>query len=91
MVPGFAYTIEMKSKVVDAFLRLEDPSGKQVAENDDAAAIRNRPKIHIVYRPGPPGSLQDLRHHFRWQPDRSLHVGVRQADNSSPRTCPAAK
>ncbi|MFO0967343.1 MAG: PPC domain-containing protein [Gemmataceae bacterium] len=51
-----AYTIAMASKDFDAFLRLEDPSGKQVAQDDDSgpgldAEIRAfKPAVSGVYR-----------------------------------------
>jgi len=35
MKKGTIYVIDLKSKAFDAYLRLEDPDGKQVAENDD--------------------------------------------------------
>ncbi len=48
MVPGFAYTIDLRSKEFDSFLRLEDAAGKQLAENDDGAGDLD---ARIVYRP----------------------------------------
>ena len=55
MSPGFAYTVDMKSKDVDSFLRLEDPSGKQLAENDDGGGELNS---RIVYRPSRAGEYK---------------------------------
>jgi hypothetical protein len=37
MAPGKTYQIDLVSQAFDAFLRLEDPAGKEVAENDDVA------------------------------------------------------
>ena len=36
MVKGRTYQIDMKSKDLDSYLRLENPKGKQVAEDDDS-------------------------------------------------------
>jgi hypothetical protein len=55
MTPGFAYTIDMKSKAVDAYLRLEDPSGKSLAENDDGGGNQD---ARIVYRPSRAGEYK---------------------------------
>jgi len=38
---GKSYRIDLVSKAFDAFLRLEDPTGKQVAEDDDGGGDRN--------------------------------------------------
>jgi hypothetical protein len=38
---GKTYVIEMTSSDVDAYLRLEDPSGKQLAEDDDSGGGQN--------------------------------------------------
>jgi S1-C subfamily serine protease len=48
MVPGFAYTIDLVSKNFDAYLRLEDSTGKQLTDNDDGGGKQNS---RIVYRP----------------------------------------
>src|SRR5205085_1211000 len=40
--------IDLESRDFDAYLRLEDPSGKQVAEDDDSAGKLNS---RIVYTP----------------------------------------
>ena len=46
MVKGRTYQIDMKSKDVDSYLRLEDPNGKEVAKDDDGGGF---PDAKIVY------------------------------------------
>jgi serine protease Do len=48
MAPGSAYTLDLESEDVDAFLRLEDSSGRQLAEDDDSGGRLNS---RIVFRP----------------------------------------
>ncbi len=48
MLPGHAYTIDLESFDFDAYLRLEDSKGKQLAEDDDGAGKLN---ARIVFRP----------------------------------------
>src|SRR5207253_9486509 len=48
MTAGFAYTIDLESEDFDAYLRLEDSAGKQLAEDDDGAGKLN---ARIVFRP----------------------------------------
>jgi hypothetical protein len=55
MVPGSTYTIDLQSIDFDAYLRLEDPSGKQVAEDDDGAGSLNS---RIVYTPQSEGEYR---------------------------------
>lgn len=55
MVPGSTYTLDLESPDFDAYLRLEDASGKQLAEDDDGAGKLNSrivfaPKVEGVYR-----------------------------------------
>jgi hypothetical protein len=45
---GSTYTIDLESGDFDSYLRLEDPNGKQVAEDDDGAGKMNS---RIVYTP----------------------------------------
>jgi thiol-disulfide isomerase/thioredoxin len=47
MIAGKTYIFDLKSNNFDAFLRLEDPSGKQVAEDDDSGGGLN---AQIVYK-----------------------------------------
>ncbi len=53
--PAKSYVIDLASKKFDAFLRLEDANGKQIAEDDDSgggtnARLRFRPRASGVYR-----------------------------------------
>jgi hypothetical protein len=55
MSAGKSYTIDMVSQQLDSYLRLEDPSGKQLAEDDDGggfpnARIQFRPQQDAIYR-----------------------------------------
>jgi serine protease Do len=47
LVAGAEYTIDLKSGAFNAYLRLEDASGKQLAEDDDSGGNRN---ARIVFR-----------------------------------------
>lgn len=47
MVKGRTYQIDMKSKDIDSYLRLEDPDGKQVAFDDDGGGF---PDARITYK-----------------------------------------
>ncbi len=48
LIAGATYTIDLESTDFDCYLRLEDPSGKQVAEDDDSGGRLNS---RIVYTP----------------------------------------
>jgi hypothetical protein len=48
MTPGFTYTLDLESEEFDAYLRLEDSTGRQLAEDDDSAGRLNS---RIVFRP----------------------------------------
>lgn len=48
MTQGRTYQIDMISKAFDAFLRLEDPKGTQVAQDDDSGGMLNS---RIIYKP----------------------------------------
>ena len=55
MLAGTNYTIDLESTDFDAYLRLEDPSGTQLAEDDDGAGKLNSrivfaPKTDGIYR-----------------------------------------
>jgi thiol-disulfide isomerase/thioredoxin len=47
MTAGQTYRIDLRSRAFDSFLRLEDPSGKQVAEDDDSGGQFN---ARLVYK-----------------------------------------
>jgi hypothetical protein len=48
MTAGKTYQIDMKSTQIDPYLRLEDPTGQQVAFDDDGGGF---PNARIVYAP----------------------------------------
>ena len=54
---GKVYRIDMKSREIDSFLRLEDPSGKQLAFDDDSGE-GGYPNARIIYK-----AAQDGEHH----------------------------
>ena len=47
MIEGRTYQIDMKSKEIDSYLRLESPEGVQVALDDDSGGF---PDARIIYR-----------------------------------------
>jgi hypothetical protein len=47
---GRTYTIDLRSDAFDAYLRLEDPSGKIVAEDDDSGGGKTMHDARIVYK-----------------------------------------
>jgi thiol-disulfide isomerase/thioredoxin len=55
LMEGKTYQIDMKSKDVDSFLRLEDPAGQQVAEDDDSGGF---PDARIVYKAAKTGDYK---------------------------------
>jgi serine protease Do len=74
MLAGATYTIDLESYDFDAYLRLEDPSGKQLAEDDDSGGKLNSrivftPETDGIYRlivttcdPGQAGGYRLLIH-----------------------------
>jgi hypothetical protein len=55
LAKGKTYVIDLIGKGFDAYLRLEDPDGKQVAEDDDSGGALN---ARITYSPVVSGSFQ---------------------------------
>lgn len=49
-VEGRTYTIDLRSDDFDAYLRLEDPGGKVVAEDDDSGGGKTMHDARIVYK-----------------------------------------
>jgi Bacterial pre-peptidase C-terminal domain len=47
--PGKTYVIDMKSTALDSYLKLYDPAGKLLAENDDIAP--NSLDSRIIFTP----------------------------------------
>jgi hypothetical protein len=54
MTQGHRYQIDMISKAFDAYLRLEDPKGTQVAADDDGGGMLNS---RIIYTPNVTGDF----------------------------------
>src|SRR5688572_3249537 len=52
METGKGYKIELHSKDFDAYLRLENPEGNQVAFDDDGAGFPNARLIHLASKDG---------------------------------------
>jgi hypothetical protein len=46
---GETYQIDMRSKSIDCFLRLEDANGKQLAKDDDSGGGANNVDARIVF------------------------------------------
>ncbi len=57
LVEGKVYQIDLKSKDFDAYLRLEDPAGEQVAFNDDLDASTTQDS-RIVYKAAKSGDYK---------------------------------
>jgi hypothetical protein len=55
MKAGKSYQIDMKSTDLDSYLRLEDPSGKQVAKDDDSGGNHD---ARIVYKAAKDGEYK---------------------------------
>ena len=55
MQAGKTYTIDLRSVDFDAYLRLEDPNGKQIAEDDNGAGFAN---ARVVHTPTTEGTLR---------------------------------
>ncbi len=49
-VAGRTYTIDLRSVDFDAYLRLEDPAGKQIAENDDGGGGVKGTDAQIIFK-----------------------------------------
>ena len=49
------YVIDMKSTVIDSFLRLDDPKGNQIAQDDDSGGF---PNARILYTPKEDGTYR---------------------------------
>ena len=55
MVKGRTYQIDMKSKDVDSYLRLENPKGDEVAKDDDSGGF---PDARIIYKAEETGNFK---------------------------------
>jgi len=81
MTPGFAYTIDMKSKKVDSYLRLESPGGTQIAADDDGGSTSDGPQdSRIVYRPARAGEYRIHATTFDGGQTGDYTLTIRQAE-----------
>ena len=55
MTKGQTYQIDMKSKDIDSYLRLENPAGDEVAKDDDGGGF---PDARIIYTPEETGDFK---------------------------------
>jgi serine protease Do len=78
MLPGSTYTIDLESADFDAYLRLEDPDGKQIAEDDDSGGKLNS---RIVFSPETEGVYRLIV--TTCDPDQtgSYRLNIYQAEN----------
>jgi S1-C subfamily serine protease len=74
---GATYTFDLKSKQFDAFLRLEDPDGKKLAEDDDSGGNMN---ARIVHRARQDGEYRIIATTFEPGQVGSFTLRVREAD-----------
>ena len=70
MTKAKSYRIEMKSKDVDSYLRIEDSAGKELAKDDDSGGDRN---ARIDFACPESGEYRIPRHH----PSRRHQVASR--------------
>lgn len=80
MSPGNAYTIDLVSKDFDAFLRLEDPDGKKLDDNDDGGGKTN---ARIVYRPSREADYKIVVASFEGSQTGKFTLTIRKADLAS--------
>jgi len=66
---GMTHTIDMRTRDFDAFLRLEDPAGKQLAEDDDSGGGQD---ARIVFTPKETGEFRIIATSF----DEKIGGGV---------------
>ncbi len=70
MLAGKSYSIDMTSQRIDSYLRLEDATGKNLAEDDDSGGNLN---ARIIFRPGHDGVYRVISTTFgaAWASSRS--------------------
>lgn len=71
------YVVSMNSKAFDAVVRLKDPKGKQVAEDDDGGGDLN---ARIVYTPTQSGTFRIIATTFHEGELGSFQLTVQEAD-----------
>ena len=71
MTAGLTYTIDLVSQDFDSYLRLEDSTGKQLAEDDDSGGF---PHARIRVSAEADGGVSAHCHHVRPGQDRQVHA-----------------
>jgi hypothetical protein len=77
MGPGSLFTIDMASKEMDSFLRLEDSAGKQLATDDDGAGNLD---ARIVFRPAKEDTYKIIATTMQPRQTGTFSLTVRQLD-----------
>ncbi len=77
MVEGITYQIDMKSKDIDSYLRLENPGGEQVAADDDSGGF---PDARIIYKAGVSGDFKIIATTFGGNSTGKFTVTVKDKD-----------
>jgi len=78
MVKGRTYQIDMKSKDVDSYLRLENPKGDEVAKDDDSGGF---PDARIIYKAEETGNFKIYATTFDGSATGEFMFSVRQKDD----------
>jgi tetratricopeptide (TPR) repeat protein len=78
MVAGRTYVIDLESAAFDAFLRLEDPTGKLLAENDDISPTNQNSRL--VFTPKADGSYRVVATSFQEAGTGPYTLRVREFD-----------
>jgi hypothetical protein len=77
MSPGSVYTLDLVSRDFDAFLRLEDASGKMLASDDDSGGSLN---ARIVFRPAQEEEFRIIVTSYQGGQTGNYTLTVRQAE-----------
>jgi S1-C subfamily serine protease len=77
MSPASIYTLDMASKKVDCFLRIEDAAGKQLAADDDGAGNLD---ARIVFRPSKDDTYRIIATTFQPNQTGPFKLTIRQLD-----------
>jgi serine/threonine protein kinase/tetratricopeptide (TPR) repeat protein len=78
MVAGRTYVIDLESDAFDAFLRLEDPAGKLLAENDDISPDNQNSRL--VFTPKADGSYRIVATSFQQVGTGPYTLRIREFD-----------
>jgi hypothetical protein len=78
MAPGSVYTLDLASRDFDAFLRLEDATGKMLASDDDSGGSLN---ARIVFRPTREDEYRIIVTSLQGGQTGNYTLTVRQAEN----------